>query len=1126
MDKNYRIGLDIGIGSVGWAVLENDIETEEPIRILDLGVRTFNVNEVPKTGESTAKSRREKRGLHRRTRRKAFRVERAKKLINASLGVDSDSVLQKLNNIDVYELRARAIDEEISNEELARVILHIYKRRGFKSNRKNLAVGGEEGKLKKAIGENVELIQRKGYRTIGEAIYKDETRFKDVVCGKTIYNVRNHSGDYRNCFQREDLVNELNIILNKQKEYNKLITDDFIKNVVEIFERQRNFDEGPGEQSPYKADFAVGNCTFIKTEKRAPKASYTFELFSGLSKINNLRIGDEKLSIEQSNILYEYIKEKESLTFERVRKLLNVPEDKLFNLCRYQLRAKKDEEELTGAEVIAKCEKATFVTMKNSYAIKKALGLESSYDNADLIDDIALMLSMYKSDARIEQYISSSEQLQNLSDAQKQAVSSLTFDKFGSLSVKAMKLVIPFLMQGHRYDEACKLAGYNHSSFEQEKQKYLKGDVVDEALSDVTSNVVKRSVNQTLRIVNEIIKKYGSPQFVTIELARDMSRNRQQRNDVEKRQKVNEDENARTREILEKEYGNSNPSRLDVLIYRLYNEQNCRCMYSGGEIESCRLFEPNYLQIDHVMPFSKSLNDSYNNKVLVIADENQNKGNRTPYEFFGDNEAKWNNYVQRVQLIKNKEKQRLLLKKHITEEDQKEFISRNLNDTRYMSKFLRELFDKYLLMTPSKKYDKQIRSVNGAVTNYLRKCWGINKYREDGDIHHAIDACVIATAEEKQIQRISTFNKFKENFKQDEKNDVFINRVTGEVMTLEQKEEYENQKIELLKEKLPLPYDEFKKELIIRSGAKYTTQTFDENDKKGLYELGYDYDEIEKVKPIFVSRMKTVKTTGAIHKETMMSAREYASTKMLIKSASLSELKVVLKAEQTKLKDDMYPEYSIENYYRPQDDRLLYLKLKNYLVENGKIPENMKVYKPRKDGSDGPVVKKVKVYEKAGLCVITPNGAASNDKMHRIDLFKRNGKYYVCPVYMSDVYAKKLPNKVVAITGYWVEIDDSFEFQFSLYQNDLIKIKKKKPLVMKKTFKNDKSTKSETIESEEIMGYYNGLDISTAAIGIKSHDNCYEVRGVGILNLIQIEKYYVDIMGKIYKAPKEERKGF
>ena len=181
MYKRYRIGLDIGIGSVGWAVLENDIESEEAIRILDLGVRTFNPNEVSKTGESTAKSRREKRGLHRRTRRRAFRMERAKKLINASLGVDSDLVLQKLGNVDVYELRARALDEKISNKELARIILHIYKRRGFKSNRKNVAAGGEEGKLKKAISENIDFIEKNGYRTIGEAIFKDETRFKDVV---------------------------------------------------------------------------------------------------------------------------------------------------------------------------------------------------------------------------------------------------------------------------------------------------------------------------------------------------------------------------------------------------------------------------------------------------------------------------------------------------------------------------------------------------------------------------------------------------------------------------------------------------------------------------------------------------------------------------------------------------------------------------------------------------------------------------------------------------------------------------------------------------------------------------------------------------------------------------------
>ena len=135
MSKNYRIGFDIGIGSVGWSILENDPITEEPTKILKLGVRTFDANEILKTGESVAKSRREKRGVHRRTRRRAFRMSRLKTLIKNVLGVDCDVDLKDIQHKDVYELRFKALDEKVSNAELSKIILNIAKRRGFQSNR-------------------------------------------------------------------------------------------------------------------------------------------------------------------------------------------------------------------------------------------------------------------------------------------------------------------------------------------------------------------------------------------------------------------------------------------------------------------------------------------------------------------------------------------------------------------------------------------------------------------------------------------------------------------------------------------------------------------------------------------------------------------------------------------------------------------------------------------------------------------------------------------------------------------------------------------------------------------------------------------------------------------------------
>lgn len=530
MEKLYRIGLDIGVASVGWSILENDPITEEPVKILKMGVRTFSANEVEKTGESTAKARREKRGLHRRNRRRGFRMERLKNLFSYTFGKNVLQELKNIKNFDVYELRYRALDEKLSDSELLKIVLNISKRRGFKSNRKDVQ-SKEEGALLKAINQNSEFIKEKGYRTIGEAFYKDN-RFKQISCGKQIYNIRNHSGDYRNCFLREDLKNELILILNSQKNLgNNKINEQFIQKIVNIFEKQRNFDEGPGQPSPYSAKFEVGKCTFLENESRAPKASYTFELFTALSKINSLKINDEVLTLEQKNVLYDSIKTKKELKFEQVRKLLGVPKDKVFNLCRY---ISKNNDELSEEEILNKSEKSVFVSMKNSYDICSKLGFDNSYENEDIINEVALMLSTNKSDIRIDEFINNSVLLKDLSQTQINNIKILNYDKFGSLSIKAMKQIIPHLYNGERYDLACKSAGFNHSSFEHQKYKYIKGDFVDERLKGVTSNVVKRSINQTLRVLNEIIKEYGSPQYINVELARDIAKDVTERRKIEK----------------------------------------------------------------------------------------------------------------------------------------------------------------------------------------------------------------------------------------------------------------------------------------------------------------------------------------------------------------------------------------------------------------------------------------------------------------------------------------------------------------------------------------------------------------------------------------------------------------
>ncbi len=1146
MQKNYRIGLDIGIGSVGWAVLENNPLTEEADKILDLGVRTFDSNEVPDTGKSVAEKRREARGVRRRKRRKQFRKERILKLVKNALSV-TESDIEKLNAVDVYKLRALALSEKLKNEELAKVILNILNRRGFKSGGKNGFSNDEEGKLKGAINSNLKFLQDSGYETIGEAIYKDR-RFKmninhQPIDGDTsvlfadgkevFYNVRNHEGDYKNCFDRQTLKNELELILTRQGEFgNSGITEEFKSKVLDIFEKQRNFDEGPGKQSPYhKESFDVGECTFIKGKKRAPKASYSFELFTALGNINKLRVNGEDLSFEDKKKIYEYSLEKESVKFSQIRKLLALDESKLFNLCNYVYKD-KNRNEIPADKVISEAEKKTFVKMSHSYEIKKALSLDSMKENKDLINEVATMLSLYKSDERKVEYIQNSEILQNLSEEQVKNLKELNFEKFGSLSIEAIDKINDFMLLGQGYDEACKSAGFVHTGSVYNKKELLQGKEIRERLQDITSNVVKRAIHQTIKILNNIIKKYGSPQFVSIELARDLSRNYSDRKKVSKRQEDNEKINQQTLEDLTKEFGITKPTGFDLVKKRLYEEQGGKCMYSGRVIDAKLMFsDPNYVQVDHILPFSKSMNNSYNNKVLVLAGENQNKLDRTPYQWFGSDEKRWAEFEARVMTIPNREKRNFLLKKNFGEEEQKEFISRNLNDTCYIAKFMFNLLQDYLLMAPSKtrKEKKQVKSVNGGVTSYLRKFWGIDKVREDGDVHHAVDALVIAVTDDAQIKRITEFNQRKERFVFD--GGKYIHKLTGEAMTAEEKEKYQLDELkEKMKDRLPEPYDRFLEELKLRTRVDYNSNDFDDEEKLHLARLGYTDEEILQTRPIFVSKMKTVKFTGPIHKETIMSARQYEETGSFVKTVSLENLSLANEPELVPLKDDKYPECSIKDYYKPETDRLLYLKLKEHLKEVGRFKLGENICKPCKDGSDGPVVKKVKLYlKKKG--VVLPNGGAENGAMHRVDVYEKDEKFYLCPVYMKDVYAKILPNKLIEFgkdksgnRKEWLDIDNSYNFKFTLYKNDLIKVKSKSEIILTKLNNNPRSKKEDKISNTEFLLRYNNASSSTASLTCFSHDSCYKIDNLGVRTLQSFEKYYVDEMGKVFKAQNETKK--
>ena len=519
------------------------------------------------------------------------------------------------------------------------------------------------------------------------------------------------------------------------------------------------------------------------------------------------------------------------------------------------------------------------------------------------------------------------------------------------------------------------------------------------------------------------------------------------------------------------------------------------CLYSGQNLDIARLFEPGYADVDHIIPYSRCFDDSYQNKVLVLASENRQKGNRLPYEYFGQDEARWHGYEVRVEnLIHNYRKRQKLLKRRLTEEESSGFIDRNLKDTQYITRAVYNLIRDHLAFAESNYRKKPVQAVNGAVTAMLRGRWGVQKIREDGDLHHCLDAAVIAATTPGLVQRLTAYNKHRETWERSPAG--YVDPATGEMLELPQ---------EARRDPFPKPWERFRQELEAR------LDPIDPRHQIDLLKLE-TYESDEEIKPVFVSRMPNHKVTGAAHAETIRSSKGgYGFT--------------VTKTPLTNLKLNKFGE--IEGYYNPASDTLLYdallARLKDFGGDGAKAFAQP-FYKPKKDGSPGPRVDKVKICEKATVGLPVRDGIAANGSMVRIDVFYVEGDgYYFVPIYVADTKKESLPNKAaVAMKPYnlWKKMKDE-NFVFSLYPGDLVRIQSRKGIKLNLA---KGGTGEKEIVRQEGMYYYRSAGIAVAQISVETHDRRYLQPSLGIKTLQSIEKYQVDVLGNYYKVDLPEKR--
>lgn len=749
---NTILGLDLGITSIGWALANVDDTNPANNGIIESGVRIFTIAEHPKDGKSLALPRREARSARRTTKRKAQKLRAVKRLLVSEKIITTDELdnlfIGNKNQKDVWELRKDALYRPLENKELARIMIHLVKHRGYASNRKSEEPTDSEGKaVLGGIEKNEKIVQESAYLTIGEYI---STKVKK----------RNGKGsdgklNYENSISRAMLIKEIETVFEKQKEFgSRFVNDELLESYKEIAFTQRPLKSVEG---------MVANCPFEPDQKRAPKAAYTFEKFRALQKLKNLRIitqeGELALTKEQMNQAIHKAKTTKTFTYKTLKTLFSFDKTAQFKGLTYFDHKTGEIKEPESAKLL---DFSAYQKIQKAVESADRLYWGKIENNDELLDEIAKVLSTQKDDKK------SFEELQKIIDheAVSNALVSLSFSGFGHISTKAMQKINPFLEDGLDYDKACERAGYDFKAiFKGDKSLFLPPLTEQENL-EMTNPVVKRAVAQMRLVYNAMARKYGAVDAVHVEFTRDIKKSHDDRQKIKKEQNEfqvrKEAAKISATEVLGRE-----PSAKELLKFRLWQEQNGECVYSGVKIRPEHLMDDLATQVDHILPYSRSLDDSFNNKVLCFTKQNQDKGNKTPFEYFGaDKELKeWQEFCIRAEGLKNLKsaKKSRLLKTNFDESSENSFKDRNKNDTSYISKFVKNYIEAHAQFKES-KMKRHVFTMNGMLTAQLRHKWGVGDKNRDNHLHHAEDAIILAFATQSEVQKLSTVSAAREGF--------------------------------------------------------------------------------------------------------------------------------------------------------------------------------------------------------------------------------------------------------------------------------------------------------------------------------------------------------------------------
>ncbi len=740
-------GFDLGTASVGFAVIEQD-EAKGEGKILKLGVRVFPEGVTEKTKEPRNWERRNARLARRQFRRRRWRKQALRAtLADAGLLPESerkprphqtrgDFFLSSEKGRDPYELRARAMHEKLEPYEIGRALFHLSKHRAFAGSRKfdsSKAGDKEREKEEKGIEQEIKSHKEKmGARSLGEYMQQDF---------KAPNPKRGHH------FHRKMVEDEFGRIWDTQSKFHPaLLTAELKKRLDQIIFFQR---------PTFFRMKTVGKCELEPSEDRCLKADWQAQRAVMLQMLNSIRLsGDRRLASDQRGTILSRAEGKGKVSFAGLRKVLGLQKE-LFN---FEIGGKKDmlgnatEQKLAGVfgdgwKDLPARDKIRDQIARRLWQVEYRL---VGNKRAEIRDwkEIA---------AEREKFAAEARRGWSIAVEQAKALSELSLpDGHAMHSKRAILKMLPYLEEGLRYDEA-KAKAY--------PQPAPAGDPAESLPPppEVRNPTVMRTLNELRNVVNNLLRVYGRPELIRVELGRDLKMPREKRIKLIYEQRGNEAEREKAKAALAEH--NLPPNGLNIEKWLLAEQQGWRCPYSGKSISWDGLFRAGLSQVDHILPRARSFDNSFGNKVVCDRDANKEKDKRTPYEAWGKNPDRWaeilkflddiEKYTQKNARPFTRGKSARVKTLDYPAAGSEDFTNRQLVDNAYASRQARE----YLSALGVK-----VEPANGRATWTLRHLWGLNEIlsdspekNRDDHRHHAIDALVVALTSPAFVKRASEF---------------------------------------------------------------------------------------------------------------------------------------------------------------------------------------------------------------------------------------------------------------------------------------------------------------------------------------------------------------------------------